>query len=93
MRFSPFIALRYLKPQANFVSVITVISVLGVTLGVMILMVVIAVFTGYGSKFSEVLLGFEPHTVVDNNGLFNDFAPTYDKIKAMPIWALGKRMA
>ncbi|MGB3119375.1 MAG: FtsX-like permease family protein [Verrucomicrobiales bacterium] len=84
MRFSPFIALRYLKPQANFVSVITVISVLGVTLGVMILMVVIAVFTGYGSKFSEVLLGFEPHTVVDNNGLFNDFAPTYDKIKEMP---------
>ena len=47
-------------------------------------LVVIAVFTGYGSKFSEVLLGFEPHTVVDNNGLFNDFAPTYDKIKAMP---------
>ena len=42
--FSPFLALRYLKPKRSFVSVITLISVMGVALGVMILVVVIAVF-------------------------------------------------
>ena len=31
--FSLFLALRYLQPKRTFVSVITVISVLGVTLG------------------------------------------------------------
>ena len=36
--FSPFLALRYLKPKRSFVSVITLISVLGVALGVMFLL-------------------------------------------------------
>lgn len=84
MRFSPFVALRYLKPQANFVSLITLIAILGVTLGVMLMVVVMTIFTGYGAKFSEVLLGFEPHVVVDNNGQLHDFAPLCEKLQEMP---------
>ena len=43
MKFSWFIALRYLKPKGTFVSVITLISVAGVALGVGVLLVVIGI--------------------------------------------------
>ena len=45
--FSFFLALRFLKPKRTFVSVITVISVLGVTLGIAVLILVISVMTGF----------------------------------------------
>ena len=37
---------RYLKPRRNAISVITCISILGVTLGVAVLVVVLSVMTG-----------------------------------------------
>ena len=40
--FELLLALRYLRPKRTFVSVITLISVLGVTLGVAVLIIVIA---------------------------------------------------
>ncbi len=59
--FSLFIALRYLKPKRTYVSIITLISVIGVTLGVTVLIVVIAVMTGFERKLQDLILGFEPH--------------------------------
>ena len=38
--FELFLALRYLRPKRTFVSVITLISVIGVTLGVAVLIIV-----------------------------------------------------
>ncbi len=63
--FSPFLALRYLKPKRSFVSIITLISVLGVALGVTVLVVVIAVFTGFGINIKEKILSSQPHIVVN----------------------------
>ena len=63
--FSPFLALRYLKPKRSFVSIITLISVVGVALGVTVLVVVIAVFTGFGIRLKESILASQPHLVVD----------------------------
>jgi ABC-type lipoprotein release transport system permease subunit len=45
--FSFFLALRYLKPKRTFVSIITLISMVGVMLGVTVLIVVISVMTGF----------------------------------------------
>jgi len=45
--FSFFLALRYLKPKRTFLSIITLISIIGVTLGVTVLILVIAVMTGF----------------------------------------------
>ena len=45
--FEAFLAFRYLRPRRNFVSVITVISILGVLLGVMVLIEVIAEMSGF----------------------------------------------
>ena len=64
--FSLFLALRYLKPKRTFVSVITVLSVLGVALGIMCLIVVIAVMSGFDRELRQRLIGFEPHLRVSS---------------------------
>jgi lipoprotein-releasing system permease protein len=66
--FSFFLALRFLKPKRTFVSVITVISVLGVTLGIAVLILVISVMTGFDLELRRKVLGFDPHIVVTNGG-------------------------
>lgn len=81
MLFSPFLATRYLKPKRTFVSIITVISITGVALGVWLLAVVIAVFTGYGERIKESILGFEPHLVINSGGIIDDFVPLYEELK------------
>ena len=59
-----FLALRYLRPKRSFVSVITLISVLGVMLGVGVLVVVMSVFKGWQVDFKKRLIGFEPHLLL-----------------------------
>ena len=65
--FSLFIALRYLKPKRTYVSIITLISIVGVTLGVTVLIVVIAVMTGFEKRLEQLILGFEPHLRVEQH--------------------------
>jgi lipoprotein-releasing system permease protein len=59
-----FLALRYLRPKRTFVSVITVISVLGVMLGVAVLIIVISVMSGFDRQLREKILGFNAHLKV-----------------------------
>lgn len=59
--FSLYLALRYLRPKRTFVSVITVISVLGVSLGVALLIVVIAVMAGFHAQMKQLAAGYETH--------------------------------
>ncbi|MDF1815489.1 MAG: ABC transporter permease [Verrucomicrobiales bacterium] len=70
-----------MKPKRTFVSIITVISVLGVTLGVWLLTVVIAVFSGYGEKIKDNILGFEPHLEIRAGGYIEDFVPLLEKLE------------
>ena len=44
---SLFLAARYLKPKRTFLAVITLISVIGVTLGITVLILVMSVMTGF----------------------------------------------
>ena len=62
--FEAFLALRYLRPRRTFVSVITVISVIGVLLGVAVLIVVIAVMSGFDQEWRTRILGFNAHLKV-----------------------------
>lgn len=61
-----FLALRYLRPTRSFISVITVISMLGVMLGVGVLVFVMSVFSGWQREFRQMLIGFEPHAMVQS---------------------------
>jgi lipoprotein-releasing system permease protein len=67
--FEFFLALRYLRPKRTFVSVITFISVLGVTLGVAVLIIVISVMTGFDKQLKERLLGFDSHMKIFQRNL------------------------
>src|SRR3954464_9487974 len=62
--FELFLALRYLRPKRTFVSVITVISVLGVMLGVAVLIIVISVMSGFDHQLRDKILGFNAHLKV-----------------------------
>ncbi|MFO7751040.1 MAG: lipoprotein-releasing ABC transporter permease subunit [Desulfobacteraceae bacterium] len=61
-----FIAGRYLKAKRKegFISVISLLSVAGVTVGVMALVIVIAVMNGAEKDFRKRILGVEPHILV-----------------------------
>ena len=62
--FELLLALRYLRPKRTFVSVITLISVVGVTLGVAVLIIVISVMSGFDRQLREKILGFNTHLKV-----------------------------
>jgi len=59
MSYEWFISLRYLKAKRKqtFISIITVISIAGVTVGVMALIVVLAVMSGFERTLKEKILG------------------------------------
>jgi len=62
--FSTLLALRYLNPIRTHVSVITLISLAGVALGVMVLIVVLSVMDGFEDLIKSRVLGREPHIVL-----------------------------
>jgi lipoprotein-releasing system permease protein len=66
--FELFLALRYLRPKRTFVSVITLISVIGVMLGVAVLIIVISVMSGFDKQLRDKILGFNAHLKVFRAG-------------------------
>ncbi len=66
MRYEWFIGLRYLKAKRKqtFISIITIISIAGVMLGVMALIVVLSVMSGFQKTLKEKILGTQAHLVV-----------------------------
>ncbi|CCK80165.1 lipoprotein-releasing ABC transporter permease subunit [Desulfobacula toluolica] len=77
MTFELFIAGKYLKAKRKegFISLITFLSVAGVTVGVMALVVVIAVMSGAETDFRKRILGVEPHILLMNyTGKFDAYS-------------------
>ena len=70
MGYEWFISLRYLKAKRRqgFISLISLISVAGVTVGVMALIVVLAVMTGFTASLREKILGINSHIIVQHIG-------------------------
>ena len=79
MKYEWFIGLRYLKArrQETFISLITVISVLGVMIGVMTLNIVMAVMTGFEETLRDRLLGINAHIALVKSG---DQLRDYEKL-------------
>jgi lipoprotein-releasing system permease protein len=84
MPFELFIGLRYLKAKrkSTFISIITFISTAGVALGVMALIVVLAVMTGFEEDLKDKILGTNAHVVVTHNGTpMEDYQQIMAKLK------------
>jgi len=82
--FSAALGLRYLRPKRDFVSLITILSIVGVALGVQILAFVVAIMTGYDTRMRETVLGFEPHLDVHQSGVLYDWEPVLEILRAHP---------
>ncbi|MFQ5329648.1 MAG: lipoprotein-releasing ABC transporter permease subunit [Thermodesulfobacteriota bacterium] len=70
MPYELFIALRYLKAKRkqSFISVISLISILGVMVGVAALIIVLSVMTGFELELREKILGVNAHMVITESG-------------------------
>ena len=66
MPYELFIGLRYLRAKRRdaFISLITLISTIGVAIGVMTLNIVLAVMTGFEEDLRDRILRFSPHVLV-----------------------------
>ncbi len=70
MSFERFVSFRYLraKRKQRFISLITVISMLGVAVGVMALIVVLSVYTGFTEGLRDQIIGIQAHVLVQQYG-------------------------
>jgi len=80
------IALRYLlaKRKQAFISVISLISTLGVTVGVMAVIIALAVMTGLQQELRDRILGSNAHVYVFKSGGIADYRAELPKLLAIP---------
>lgn len=76
-----FLARRYLIPKRIFLGVITCISILGVTLGVMVLILVMSVMTGFERELQRKVLGFDAHLVLTDGRILDDWRELLDTVR------------
>lgn len=67
-----FIAKRYIKSKNkfSFITIISVLSTLGITIGVAALIIVLSVFNGFGSLVKSIFINIDPHVkinIISNN--------------------------
>lgn len=82
--FSLFLALRYLKPKRTFLSIITLISVVGVMLGVTVLILVISVMTGFDRELQRKVIEFDAHILVTTEDVLHDWRELTVKLRDTP---------
>jgi len=80
-----FVGLRYLraKRRTRFVSFITLISLIGISLGVAALIVIMSVMNGFEGELRNRLLSMSAHgTVSGRDGLIQDWRPVVKDVAA-----------
>ena len=81
MPFTYFLALRYLKPKRTFLSLITLISILGVVLGISVLIIVISVMTGFERELQRKIIGFDADVLISGNEVMNNWREILDRTR------------
>lgn len=85
-RFETFICLRHLgsRRRHGFISLITAISIGGVAVGVMALIVVLAVMSGFTSELRDKILGVNSHILLQKSGgNITDYPALVQKVKSI----------
>lgn len=73
-----------MKPKRTFLSIITLISVIGVMLGVTVLILVISVMTGFDRELRQKVIDFDAHILVTSEDVFRDWRALKTKIDKIP---------
>jgi lipoprotein-releasing system permease protein len=82
--FSLFMALKYMKPKRTWLSVISIISIIGVMLGVAVLVIVLSVMSGFDDMWRDKILGFDAHVTVTRPGIIDDEDRLAEAVAAIP---------
>jgi lipoprotein-releasing system permease protein len=84
--FELHVAFRYLlaKRKQAFISVISLISTLGVTVGVMALVIALALMTGLQQELRDRILGSNAHVYVFKTGGIADYHAEIPRLLAIP---------
>ena len=103
MKFESFISKRYLisKHKINFITIISLISITGITIGVAALIVVLSVFNGFGSLVTSFLINFDPNVrveIISQEGLnkqneLDSLIQSVPTVKKFAPYVNGKVMA
>ena len=86
MSFERFVSFRYLraKRKQKFISLISVISVLGVAVGVMALIVVLSVYTGFTEGLRDQIIGINAHILVQGfDGTIQNYSRLQKKVETV----------
>ncbi len=87
MSYELFVSIRHLsaKKSQKFISLNTWISIAGVGLGVMALIVVIAVMSGFSKDLRDKILGTNSHVVVSNinRAVVEDYGGIIKKVRSV----------
>lgn len=85
--FSLFVGLRYTraKRRNHFISFISLISMIGIALGVMVLITVMSVMNGFERELRDRILGMAPHVLVQGlGGPLDDWQSLEKTVKQHP---------
>lgn len=85
--FALFVGLRYTraKRRNHFISFISLISMLGITVGVMALITVLSVMNGFEKELRERILGVVAHaTITEDRGLLEDWPRVVQFVSRYP---------
>ncbi|MCD6562211.1 MAG: lipoprotein-releasing ABC transporter permease subunit [Deltaproteobacteria bacterium] len=86
MPFELFLGIKYIKAKRTqgFISAITIISILGVLVGVMSLVVVLSVMNGFREDLMSKILGVNSHVMVLKfGGAFQEYKKVMQKISKL----------
>ncbi len=85
MRFELFVALRYLlaRRKQAFISLISLISTIGVAVGVMALVIALALMTGLQGELRDRILGSTAHVYVWKTGGITDYRAEVARLQAI----------
>ena len=86
MPFELFVAIRYLlaKRKQAFISLISLISTMGVAVGVMALVIALALMTGLQGELRDRILGSTAHIYVWRTGGITDYQADVARLRAIP---------
>ncbi|MBI4372751.1 MAG: lipoprotein-releasing ABC transporter permease subunit [Candidatus Omnitrophica bacterium] len=87
MTFEYFVAMKHLLKgrRHGFVSLIAITSILGIAVGVMALIVVLAVMSGFDRELKTKIVGVQPHIILEGIGGIQNVGEVEQMIRSLEI--------
>jgi lipoprotein-releasing system permease protein len=85
MNFEWWLTFRYLSAKKDkFLSVINFVAIAGIAIGVMALIIVIGVMTGFDHDLREKIVGANAHIFIERETGVHDYMPLNERLKNLP---------